>query len=38
MNTLWAVITFVFVAAVVLLAIWTFLVAPLTVPRRVARR
>ena len=38
MDTLWAVVTFAFVAAVVLLAIWVFLVAPLAVPRRTARR
>jgi hypothetical protein len=38
MNTLWTVVTLTFVVAVVGIAAWVFLIAPLVVPGRAARR
>ena len=38
MNTLWAVVSIAFVVAVVAVVAWTFLIAPIVVPHRAARR
>jgi hypothetical protein len=38
MNTLWAVVTIVFVVVVVAVVAWAFLIAPFVVPRRAARQ
>jgi len=38
MNTLWTVVTLVFVVALVGIAAWVFLIAPFVVPGRAARR
>lgn len=37
METLWAVLAFAFVVAVVGIAVWALLVAPIVVPRRARR-
>ena len=33
MNTFWTVVTLAVVAAIVLLVVWVFLIAPIKVPR-----
>jgi hypothetical protein len=38
MDTLWAVITFAVVAAILGVALWVFVIAPLVVPNRRAHR
>jgi hypothetical protein len=37
MNTLWTVVTITFVVVVVAVVAWTFLIAPIVVPRRAPR-